>query len=91
MNVETLRSYERRGLLPAPDRTPSGHRRYDEETVRFLRANKEAQAVGFSLAEIAEYLGAARRSAAPSKTLRVRWRQRSTTSMRGSRCAAHAG
>jgi hypothetical protein len=33
VNVETLRYYERRGLLPAPERTPSGHRRYDEETV----------------------------------------------------------
>ena len=46
VNVETLRYYERRGLLPAPDREPSGHRRYDEETVRFLRAIKEAQALG---------------------------------------------
>ena len=71
VNVETLRYYERRGLLPAPDRTPSGHRRYDEETVRFLRAIKEAQAVGFTLAEIAEYLRAARRSS-PSEALRVR-------------------
>src|SRR5438105_9286620 len=49
VNVETLRYYERRGLLPTPERTPSGHRRYDEETVRFLRAIKEAQAVGFTL------------------------------------------
>ena len=72
VNVETLRYYERRGLLPTPDRTPSGHRRYDEETVRFLGAIKEAQAVGFTLAEIAEYLRAARRSAAPSEALRVR-------------------
>jgi redox-sensitive transcriptional activator SoxR len=72
VNVETLRYYERRGLLPAPDREPSGHRRYDEETVRFLRAIKEAQAVGFTLAEIGEYLRAARRSASPSETLRVR-------------------
>jgi redox-sensitive transcriptional activator SoxR len=72
VNVETLRYYERRGLLPVPERAPSGHRRYDEETVRFLRAIKEAQAVGFTLAEIAEYLRAARRSAAPSETLRVR-------------------
>jgi DNA-binding transcriptional MerR regulator len=72
VNVETLRYYERRGLLPTPERTPGGHRRYDEETVRFLRAIKEAQAVGFTLAEIAEYLRGARRSAAPSQTLRVR-------------------
>ena len=72
VNVETLRYYERRGLLPAPERTPSGHRRYDEETVRFLGAIKEAQAVGFTLAEIAEYLRAGRRSGAPSEALRVR-------------------
>jgi hypothetical protein len=52
--------------------TPSGHRRYDEETVRFLRAIKEAHAVGFTLAEIAEYLRAARRSGSPSEALRFR-------------------
>jgi DNA-binding transcriptional MerR regulator len=72
VNVETLRYYERRGLLPAPERTPSGHRRYDEETVRFVHAIKEAQAVGFTLAEIAEYLRAARRSQSPSEVLRIR-------------------
>ena len=72
VNVETLRYYERRGLLPEPERLPSGHRRYDEETVRFLRAIKEAQSVGFTLAEIGDYLGAARRSGSPSETLRVR-------------------
>jgi DNA-binding transcriptional MerR regulator len=72
VNVETLRYYERRGLLPEPERLPSGHRRYDEETVRFLRAIKEAQSVGFTLAEIGDYLGAARRSGSPSETLRIR-------------------
>ncbi|HEY7397240.1 MAG TPA: MerR family transcriptional regulator [Gaiellaceae bacterium] len=72
VNVETLRYYERRGLLPAPDRTPSGHRRYDEETVRFLRAIKEAQGVGFTLAEIADYLRASRRPGSPPEALRVR-------------------
>jgi DNA-binding transcriptional MerR regulator len=72
VNVETLRYYERRGLLPEPHRDPSGHRRYDDETVRFLRAIKEAQAVGFTLAEIGDYLRAARRSGSPSQALRVR-------------------
>jgi DNA-binding transcriptional MerR regulator len=72
VNVETLRYYERRGLLPAPEREPSGHRRYDEDTVRLLRAIKEAQGVGFTLGEIAEYLRAARRSGSPSEALRVR-------------------
>ena len=72
VNVETLRYYERRGLLPEPERTPSGHRRYDDETVRFLRAIKEAQAVGFTLAEIGEYLAAARRAGSPSEALQSR-------------------
>ena len=49
VNVETLRYYERRGLLPEPARTPNGHRRYDDETVRFVRAIKEAQGLGFTL------------------------------------------
>jgi redox-sensitive transcriptional activator SoxR len=72
VNVETLRYYERRGLLPPPVREPSGHRRYDEDTVRLLRAIKEAQAVGFTLTEIGEYFRAARRSGSPSETLRTR-------------------
>src|SRR2546423_15323706 len=72
LNVETLRYYERRGLLPAPNRDPSGHRRYDEETVGLLRAIKEAQAVGFTLSEIGEYLKASRRAGAGPGGLRGR-------------------
>jgi len=73
VNVETLRYYERRGLLPEPARSPNGHRRYDEETVRFIRAVKEAQGLGFTLAEIEEYLRVARRGeVAASQALRVR-------------------
>src|SRR6476661_10402608 len=72
VNIETLRYYERRGLLPEPHREPSGHRRYDEESVRFLRAIKEAQALGFTLSEIADVLKAMRRSGTPSEALRVR-------------------
>src|SRR4051812_43392181 len=72
VNIETLRYYERRGLLPEPARTPSGHRRYDGETVRFVRAVKEAQGLGFTLAEIEEYLRIARRPGRASPELRVR-------------------
>ena len=72
VNVETLRYYERRGLLPVPARQPSGHRRYGEDTVRLLRAIKDAQAVGFTLTEIAEYLHDAGRTASPSEALRIR-------------------
>jgi DNA-binding transcriptional MerR regulator len=70
VNAATLRYYERRGLLPAPVRTPSGHRHYDEDAVRFLRAIKEAQAIGFTLAEIEEYLRVARSE--PGPALRTR-------------------
>ena len=56
VNVETLRYYERRGLLGAPPRTAHGYRVYDLDTVRFVRSIKEAQGLGFSLADIEEYL-----------------------------------
>jgi DNA-binding transcriptional MerR regulator len=73
VNVGTLRYYERRGLLAAPPRMPGGHRRYGEETVRFLRAIKQAQAAGFTLAEIEDYLTVVRRGRVPApEALRVR-------------------
>jgi DNA-binding transcriptional MerR regulator len=56
VNVETLRYYERRGLLPEPVRSVGGHRDYGEESVRFVRAIKDAQSLGFSLGEIEDYL-----------------------------------
>jgi DNA-binding transcriptional MerR regulator len=62
VNVETLRYYERRGLLPEPARSPGGHRDYGEDAVRFVRAVKEAQTLGFSLTEIEEFMALARRS-----------------------------
>jgi MerR family mercuric resistance operon transcriptional regulator len=58
VNVETLRFYERRGLLPAPERTASGHRRYGEETLELLRLIKRAQGLGFSLPDVGALLQA---------------------------------
>jgi DNA-binding transcriptional MerR regulator len=73
VNIETLRYYQRRGLLPEPARMPGGHRRYDEDTVRFLRAIKEAQAAGFTLGEIEDYLTVVRRGRVPApEALRAR-------------------
>jgi DNA-binding transcriptional MerR regulator len=73
VNVETIRYYERRGLLPEPPRGPNGHRRYDEETVRFVRSVKEAQGLGFTLAEIEDYLRLSRHgSGRASQELRIR-------------------
>ena len=65
VNVETLRYYERRGLLPEPARAPGGHRHYDEDAVRFLRAIKDSQALGFTLTEIEDYLRVVRRGQVP--------------------------
>ena len=56
VNVETVRFYERQGLLPEPPRTPSGYRQYDEEHVRRIRFIKRAQGLGFTLREIADLL-----------------------------------
>jgi DNA-binding transcriptional MerR regulator len=56
VNIQTLRYYERRGLLARPPRRPSGQRAYPEDTVRRLRTIKAAQRLGFTLAEIAELL-----------------------------------
>src|SRR5919198_2408551 len=61
VNVETLRYYERRGLLPEPPRSDGGHREYDADAIRFVRTVKEAQSLGFSLAEIEEYVRLTRR------------------------------
>ena len=73
VSVETLRYYERRRLLPEPPRSAGGHRRYDEDAVRFLRAIKDAQAIGFTLAEIEEYLRAVKRGRVPApEAMRMR-------------------
>jgi MerR family transcriptional regulator, mercuric resistance operon regulatory protein len=56
VNIQTLRYYERRGLLDAPPRRPSGQREYPEATVRLLRTIKAAQRLGFTLAEIEELI-----------------------------------
>jgi MerR family transcriptional regulator, copper efflux regulator len=55
-SVRTIRFYELSGLLPAPSRTPAGYRSYDQDTVARLRFVRSAQALGLSLAEIAEVL-----------------------------------
>lgn len=60
VNQQTLRYYERRGLLAAPDRSPGGHRLYDHDAVTVLRVIKAAQRLGFSLDEVTDLLEAGR-------------------------------
>jgi MerR family transcriptional regulator, mercuric resistance operon regulatory protein len=56
VNVQTLRYYERRGLVREPQRSLGGHRLYPSETVTLLRVIKAAQRLGFTLDEVASLL-----------------------------------
>jgi Hg(II)-responsive transcriptional regulator len=56
VHVETLRYYERRGLLPKPNRTISNYRVYSYENLRRVKFIKQAQGLGFSLKEIKKLL-----------------------------------
>lgn len=56
VHVETIRYYQRRGLVGEPSKPPGGIRRYDEADAGRLRFIKQAQALGFSLNEIADLL-----------------------------------
>jgi Hg(II)-responsive transcriptional regulator len=56
VHVETLRYYERRGLIPKPHRTVSNYRVYSSENLRRVKFIKQAQGIGFSLNEIKKLL-----------------------------------
>jgi DNA-binding transcriptional MerR regulator len=72
VNIETLRYYERRGLLAEPDRSPGGHRLYPAETVTVLRVIKAAQRLGFTLDEVADLLEVGRHRHRPTRGGRAR-------------------
>ncbi len=71
VNIETLRYYERRGLLAEPVRTLGGHRLYPPDIVALIGVIKAAQRLGFTLDEVADLLAAGRR-AHPGAGLRQR-------------------
>jgi MerR family mercuric resistance operon transcriptional regulator len=56
VNVETVRYYQRRGLLDEPAKPMGGYRRYSAEAVKHIRFIKRAQALGFTLEEVASLL-----------------------------------
>jgi MerR family mercuric resistance operon transcriptional regulator len=56
VNTETLRYYERRGLLQEPPRTSGGYRDYPSAAIDLLRFIKRAQELGFTLDEVEELL-----------------------------------
>ena len=56
VNVETIRYYERRGLMPEPPRSESGYRNYPQDSVARIRFIIHAKELGFSLKEVSELL-----------------------------------
>ena len=58
VSVDTVRFYERRGVLPAPERLPSGYRTYTTATVERIRLARRLQALGLTLDEVVDALHA---------------------------------
>jgi DNA-binding transcriptional MerR regulator len=56
VSVDTVRFYERRGVLPAPVRRASGYRQYTEATIERIRFARSLQGLGFTLDEVADVL-----------------------------------
>ncbi len=72
VNLETVRFYERRGLLPKPPRSASGYRLFPADAARRLRFIRRAQELGFSLKEIRELLSLRVSRATKSRDIRAR-------------------
>jgi DNA-binding transcriptional MerR regulator len=76
IGIETLRFYEKSGLLDKPSRTFSGYRVYGEEVLERLAFIKRAQALGFSLDEIRQIVDDARKGESPCDEVREIVRRR---------------
>ncbi len=79
VNVQTIRYYERRGLLPLPVRSAAGYRKYSDDAIRRLRFIRQAQSLGFSLSEIEELLSLRMQAGATCGDIRKRARQKIAT------------
>jgi DNA-binding transcriptional MerR regulator len=71
VNPETIRYYERRGLLPEPPRTASGYRQYSPDDRDRLALIRRAKQLGFTLGEIGALLGEGAGGAAAGSTAEV--------------------
>jgi Hg(II)-responsive transcriptional regulator len=58
VNIETIRYYERRGLISEPPRTESGYRMFPKEVIKDIQFIKRTQELGFTLEEIKKLLSA---------------------------------
>lgn len=56
IGIETIRFYERKGLLNEPDRKPSGYRQYDDSVIARLRFIRRSKELGFTLTEISDLM-----------------------------------
>ncbi len=72
VGVETVRFYERQGLLEEPIRRLSGYREYNEEVIARLRFIRRAKELGFTLREIKELLSLRRDPSTPGRDLKRR-------------------
>lgn len=75
VTVQAVRYYERRGLLPRSKRSTGNYRLYDDDTVRRVRLIKQAQDLGFTLAEVTELLALRDLSAGGGDVRRVAVKQ----------------
>jgi DNA-binding transcriptional MerR regulator len=92
VNIQTVRFYEREGLLPPPRRSASGYRQYTEDAVRIVTFVKRAQELGFTLREAKQLVrlrslgpkrAEAAKSAAEAKLRAIDEKIRDLTAMRG--------
>lgn len=72
VNVETVRYYERRGLITRPQRRGTGFREYQDEMFKRLRFIRQAKDLGFSLKEISELLSLRRDSQTSCREVKAR-------------------
>lgn len=71
VSPDTIRHYERQGLLPRAERTASGYREFAREAVERLRTVRAALAVGFTIRELSQILGERQRGGAPCRKVRA--------------------
>lgn len=71
VNAQTLRYYERRGLLAEPPRSPAGYREYPGSAIRVLRFVKRAQELGFTLDQVEALLSLSDGGPAECETVRA--------------------
>ncbi len=73
VNIETLRFYEQKGLLPKPRRSPTGYRQYSADMVARVQFIRQTKGLGFSLREIQELLSLKANPAGTSRDIKQRF------------------